>query len=739
MPNMHLESLSAEAAAAKAAAHAKEGAQPEYYIPATASQLDRRTRTLKEGDMFAIFNPYGDAGGTPHNPEGIFYQDTRFLSYFSLLIENSRPLLLSSVLSDDNRFLLVDLANPDIYRDGELILPRDLVHIRRTKFLWQAASHERLAIRNYSRIRQPIDLRLTFFADFQDIFEVRGEVRAHRGKYHSEVLGPSCVVFRYDGLDAIGRRTILQFDPAPDETRENTATYRLRLDEKECLSIFVTTSCDAAAAIPPKTFFPALRQAYRSQNQETSAIVSIESSNALFNEMLHRAKADLYILKTETPYGAFPYAGIPWFASPFGRDGIITAIHMLWVDPSIAKGVLKFLAATQSTTTDPARDAEPGKIIHEMRKGEMANLGEVPFGRYYGSVDATPLFVMLAGMYLEWTDDLETIREIWPNIEAALYWMEQLGDKDGDGFVEYWPSEKGGLQNQGWKDSNDSVFHRDGRLASGAIALCEVQAYSYAAWLYAAMIAQRLGEAVSAATWHHQAEELRRQFEAHFWSDDLHLYGLALDGSKQLCEVATSNAGHALFSGIASYERATEVASNLMRPDFFSGWGIRTVAKGVSRYNPMSYHNGSVWPHDNALIALGLSRYGFKDAVNRIFEGMYGAAEYMDLRRLPELFCGFSRKKQRGPTSYPVACSPQAWASSTPFALLKAALGLECDAQKDEVRLIRPVLPSFLKELVIRHLRVGEETIDLLLRRHNGDIGVSVLNRSANTLLAVLH
>jgi glycogen debranching enzyme len=708
-----------------------------FYIPMTGPAA-RPRRSLKHDDTFIVLDSHGDIGASAGGPDGLFNADTRYLARLELVLDEVQPLLLGSNLRDDNSALTVDLTNPDVYRHGRIVLRKDMLHIVRTIFLWRGTAYQRIGVQNHSDDPASFDLKLLFDNDFADLFEVRGERRSRRGIGSSKLLGPSDVALEYIGLDGKSRSTALQFDPRPTQLAVNAATYHLDLAPQQVRSLFVAASCNKPAASKPMPFFRGLLAHRREMRQSNRGATSIETSNNIFNEVLCQSMADLNMLMTDTPQGRYPYAGIPWYSTTFGRDGIITALQMLWIDPRVARGVLKRLALYQAKTVDPLADAEPGKILHEMRGGEMAALREVPFAQYYGSVDATPLFVLLAGLYIERTGDNETLAELWPAIEAALGWIDGPGDPDRDGFVEYQRASEQGLANQGWKDSYDAIFHADGRLAEGYIALAEVQGYVFAGKRLAARCAMRMGMPERAGQLEIEARLLAENFEEAFWCDELGTYALALDGVKQPCRVRASNAGQLLFTGIVREDRARMVAADLMRPHFFTGWGIRTVARGEARYNPMSYHDGSIWPHDNALIALGLARYGLKHSVEHVFKALFEAATYMDLRRLPELFCGFRREKGRGPTLYPVACAPQAWASATPFTLLEASLGLEFDARRGEIRLRNPSLPAFLNEVILRDLQLGASSVDLCVRRHGDDVSLEVMGTRGRIQVSIV-
>ena len=708
------------------------------YILATSPRLETRTLTLKDGDSFAVLDRYGDTTPIGRGEQGIYHRGTRVLSHHEFRLDRQRPLLLSSTVHERNAFIAVDLTNPDIHQEDGTLLKRGTIHIFRTLFLMDGGLHCRTRLQNYGTAIVDAELSYLFDADFADVFEVRGMTRNASGQLRVERTDCSTRL-TYTGLDGIVRQTLIRFSVPPAALDGNAARFSLSLPPGRIVELFHLAAFEADHdEIPSAASFDCCQRGLVNRLQMPNSC-RVSSINDQFNHWVARSSADLAMLITELPAGPFPYAGVPWFSTVFGRDGLITALQLLWLDPRIARGVLSVLAESQAAEVDAARDAEPGKILHEARHGEMANLGEVPFSRYFGSADSTPLFIMLAAAYGERTGDDALLHRIWPNILAALTWIDRYGDIDGDGFVEYIRRRPEGLINQGWKDSDDSVAHADGSLAEGAIALCEVQAYVFAAKRGAAHLARHFGDHQLCHRLEEQAETLRRNFERSFWMEDLGTYALALDGAKRPCRVASSNAGHVLFCGIASPERARRVAALLLGETMFSGWGIRTLGSREKRYNPMSYHNGSVWPHDNALISAGLAGYGIMDGVRRIFSGIFEAALSVDLLRLPELFCGFDRQNGQGPTLYPVACIPQAWASGAVFMLLQASLGLSLKARPARIIFDRPCLPPFLPSLDLGNISVDGCRADIRLSRHpSGCVTVEVLDRQGEVEVRVL-
>jgi glycogen debranching enzyme len=704
-----------------------------FSVSASISLQERRYRTLKNGDTFGVFDHGGDILSVLGGADGLYHMDTRHLSRFDLALGGMRPLLLSSTLGADNVLVTSDLANAAGVDTDVAALEQGVIHVQRSLFLGDGACHGRLAIRNFGSTRSRVHLELRFDADFADLFEVRGMRRERRGERLPVALAGDSVTLSYCGLDGLVRATRLAFQPGPRILTAGSAVFDLELEPHDQATIFLEVACAPQVASrrhPRAAFLAAYVQAKRRLRKGAARTAVISSPHQDFDETLRRSANDLRMLVTEKPTGPYPYAGIPWFSTAFGRDALITALLMLALDPTLACGVLRYLAQEQATGFDPGSEAEPGKILHEMRGGEMAALREVPFRRYYGSVDSTPLFVMLAGAYLDRTGDLATLQALWPHIDLALGWMDLRADVNG--FVRYQRSTDDGLANQGWKDSYDAISHADGTLARGSIALCEVQGYVFAARLAGASIAQRLGLGTLATALEVKAESLRQAFEALFWCERLGTYAIALDGEGRQCEVRSSNAGHLLLTAIAAPERAHRVAKGLMKSRFFTGWGVRTLAADEARFNPMSYHNGSVWPHDNALIALGMARLGLRAETTRLFEGMFAVSNSTDLRRLPELFCGFHRRPDQGPTSYPVACTPQAWAAATIPAFIQACLGLSFDPAARAVRFDRPELPAFIDSLTLRNLSLDSAKVSVQISRTLGEVAVSVIERQGD-------
>lgn len=704
----------------------------QYYILASSAVGEEKAVALKSDDSFGVFDRYGDIKSIGESAHGFFYKGTRFLSKCELKINNESPFILSSFLNNENEMQTINLTNSGTSAFGtEGQIDKGSIHIQRQKFLWKDVSYETLKFHNYNMKEIELTWSYALDVDFKDIFEVRGMKRERSGNQYPVSYSNNEMIFTYDGLDDIKRITKVIFTHTPVSLENKKAEFKIILHPNQSVYFDVFIACQMNEQIVEILGTPeARRRMLERMDHLKGYSTEIVTSDSQFNEWLKRSKSDLYTMITELETGFYPYAGIPWYSTPFGRDAIITALETLWITPAVAKGVLKYLAETQAKEFDEASDAEPGKIFHERREGEMANTGEIPFKMYYGTTDATPLFICLSGAYFDRTGDVDFIREIWPNIQLALEWIDKYGDIDGDGFVEYQRKKDSGLANQGWKDSWDAIFHEDGTLAPRPIALCEVQGYVYLAKLKAAQLAMLFGDLDKAENLKQQANTLKEKFADKFWLEDKKTFAIALDGNKRPCRISSSNAGQCLFTGIVKEQHAPKLVRTLLSDKMFSGWGIRTVAQGEALYNPMSYHNGSIWPHDNALIALGLARYGHHAEVNEVLSGIFEVAKNVEAYRLPELFCGFEKVRNEGIVHYPVACSPQAWAVGCSFLMLQACLGLKILARQNQILFYKPTLPEFLNEVTIKNLRVNNSELILQVRRTGTKINIEIISNT---------
>ena len=702
------------------------GDRDPYYIRSSATTADIPRLVVKCDDAFVVADHHGDFPELPESEFGFYVGGTRFLRSLELAVHGQRPILLNAAVSDDGRQVAADLTNPDLGHGEIGVLKGHTLRMARRLSLAPSELTELLTIESFSAVPYELSIGWRWVADFADVFEVRGMVRERRGELLPPVPSPGAVRLSYRGLDEIVRATTLRFDPAPDQMGPAGARHRLTVPAGGAVQIRLTIAADEGdQGSTPAGGVP---WAGRGEPAETARVTSASSG---FDDWVGRAWSDLAMLTTETPHGRIAYAGIPWFVAPFGRDSLITALQHLPFDPGLARGTLRFLAAYQGREDDSFTDQNPGKILHEYRRGEMANCREIAFVPYYGSVDATPLFIVLAAAYLRWTDDRALLAELRPAIESALGWLGRTT------YVSYASRSSHGLVNQGWKDSHDAVMHEDGLDAAGPIALVEVQGYKYAALCGAAEIAEAEGRPDAARGLRDSAARLRERFMRDYWMEAEGFCALALDGEGAPCRVISSNPAHGLWSGLLPSEPAGRIAGRLMGREMFTGWGVRTLATHERRYNPMSYHNGSVWPHDTAIAAAGLRRYGFTDAFLELATGLFDVARHCDGQRLPELFCGFPRVPGYGPTPYPSACSPQAWAAGVVSQLLAEMLGLSPDARENRLTFVRPVLPEWLPSVEVRGLRLGRSRVDVLVTAGRSGAGVEVLDREGDPEVVV--
>lgn len=685
-------------------------------------------RVIKENDVFFLTDEKGDIPKDhPYGP-GLYSKDTRFLSKLDLKINGKDPILLSSE-ADETYFAEILLTNPHIEENGVVELWRESVEIKRRRFIYDDVCYEVFKVKNYNPTKTSFNFSLHMDADFNDMFIVRGFQSGKVGSKAPTELTDNYLKLNYVGADDVKRSTIVGWSEPPTSTTEaGDIVFSLSLEHGEEKEVAITYSPvvndEAPQVIDPEVALNKLQESYQ---EWASATTKVKTSNDTFQRLIDRGLGDLRTLLTDLGYGSFPVAGLPWFGVPFGRDSLIAALQLLPFQPDVAKGTLRTMASKQGTKKDSWRDEEPGKIMHEIRFGELANTGQIPFTPYYGTIDATPLFLVLLSEYIKWTGDIDLFHELEANVEAALTWIDNYGDRDGDLFVEYHQEAAKGIANQGWKDSGDSIVHRDGSFGESPIALSEVQGYVYQAKQSIAGIYDFLNKGEKAAVLRKEAETLKDKFEKEFWMEEEQFYALALDKEKKQVGTITSNPGHVLMSGMLSDEKAKLVSDMLVSEKMYSGYGIRTMGEGEAGYNPISYHNGTIWPHDNSLIILGMSKTNNKEQAAIAMEGLINSAHSFEYDRLPELFCGY--KAEGKAVKYPVACSPQAWAAGTPLLFVQSMLGLFPDLLNNKIYL-NPVLPDQVDDLEVANIKLGKGTLHVAVRKQGETMEVEIVENS---------
>jgi glycogen debranching enzyme len=687
---------------------------------------------LKENRIMMVSDEMGDIPAGNTTGLGLYFSDTRFLSAYEFRLSRLQPILLSASV-DESYVATFQMVNPVLLLDeGKRRIPQQSLSIRRSRFIY-GGLHERIGVQNCGHEPVDIECSLRFDADFRDMFDVRGYKDQYRGVIRPLEIGDRGMTYTYDGRDGVIRRTEVVVNRTPATQHEGALTWHFHLESKETVTLVIDVipvigENESTLSYLYDDALQALQASYRRWHDNTSRI---RTDNAFLDRgLLRRSQMDLRILLEEYDTGLFPMAGIPWFSAPFGRDALIASIQTLMINPEVARGTLRYLAQQQGRRVDTSREEEPGKILHELRYGELANLKLIPHTPYYGSVDSTPLFLVCAVEMMDWLNDQDLFVELLPSLLSALKWVDQYGDSDHDGFVEYAERASGGVRNQGWKDSSDSLLYPDGRPAELPVALVEVQGYIYQAKVGLSRIFTRLGQATMAERLAREAAELRRRFELSFWLDREQFYAQGLDRNKTPIPSITSNPAHCLWAGIIDPERAEILRDRLMAPDMFSGWGIRTLSSDSPHYNPMSYHNGTIWPHDNSIAAAGLRRYRHADAAGQVIDGIMEAGVRMPDYRLPELFCGFRRDTQynNGPAEYLVSCNPQAWGAGAAFHLMQTALGIVPDTTAGRLYL-NPVPFGQARSVEIRGMRVGGGKLSFKVAYNGGRPDVEVLEK----------
>lgn len=682
---------------------------------ALTSAGDVETLVRAHGTRFIVTNRNGDVTPAGARELGLFSSDTRYLSHYELSVEGLGLVYLSSNAFDPacNRIdlMLTGTGNEEFLDD-----PQNFLHVRRRQLV-DETFREEIELVNYLQRRVGLDVVFSFAADFADVFEIRGARRPRRGQLRPPIVGAESVELAYDGLDGSTYTTRLSFSPAPTTLSSDRASFHLCIEAGRAarIEIRIAPAASSRAAPSASPDFDARVKAEREAlAQFVDGCTRFRCDNAIIEHVLEQSTKDLRALAIPMGGQRTIAAGIPWFCCPFGRDTLLTAYEALTLNPDLAATALRALASLQGTTFDDFTEEEPGKIFHELRFGEMAACREIPHLPYYGTIDATPLFVIVAHATYKVMGDPTMLTDLKPSILAALAWIDARS-KDGSALVSYERRSPRGLDNQGWKDSRAGVSFPDGRRAEPPIALAEVQGYCVDAYRRGAGLLDAMGESELAETYESRAKSLSLQVERSLWLPELGRYAFAIDGHGVPLPTIVSNIGHLLWSRVPPPERARASAELLVGPESLSAFGVRTLAAGQSVYNPLSYHNGTVWPHDNAIIAKGFANYDLMDHACTIFEALVAAMAHFPSRRLPELFCGSTKDDTL--VRYPVACSPQGWASAAPFLLLQSVLGIHIDGPHQRLLIRNPKMPMSMSQVEIDGLRVGRARVSLRLHR----------------------
>jgi glycogen debranching enzyme len=695
---------------------------------------------IKDGDLYFLCEPSGDVPLHQGHGFGLYFRDCRYLAGYEVRLDGDKGITLLSSTRGSHEGLVV-MTNPRIHREPGRDIIEETLSITWKRLLSgeRGALIETFAIRNYGIEPAVIPLTLAFQASFEDIFQIRGLLNEHPGTLHPPECQEDGVNYLYEGADGVCRSLMIRWSSPPDAWQDDQAHFQLRLGPDEAKELKVTLAVGEWQSTQEVRSHWAVLGVYTSPDERDLAFEAwqqrhtrIRSDSMLLDRIIQRGEQDLHTLRSQLNGRVYFAAGIPWFTTLFGRDAAVACLQNLAFDPQVAEDTLRLLAELQGQKEDDWHDEQPGKIMHELRVGELANLGAIPHTPYYGSVDATPLFLILLAQHAQWSGSLRVFDDLRSNVLRALEWIDRFGDLTGDGYVDYDSTVGEGLINQGWKDSGNAILNRDGSLAEPPITLVEVQGYVYMAKVAIAVLFERAGDEGRARRLREEAQGLHERFNRDFWLEDERFYAMALQKGRRPVRAIGSNAGHALWAGIADPEKARHVVARLMAPDMYSGWGIRTLSQNEFPYNPIGYHLGTVWPHDNALIAGGMKRYGFDAEVETLFEGMFEAASKFDEYQVPELFAGFPRDFSPAPVRFPVACHPQAWGAGALPYMLWSMLGLYPEAFDGRLRVVRPRLPRLLDHLEIQHLQVGKAHVSLRFEREGDVTRVEVLSRDGH-------